>query len=203
MATLIGLKLNMSQIFLEDGTVVPMTYIVTKDVKVILKKTKEKDGYNAVVIGFGKVKKATKAETNKYKEAGFVPEYAVEVRVDSLDSYKIGDEVKPSIFELNDKLNITGHIKGKGFQGVVKRWGMAGGPRTHGQSDRERHGGSIGMRTTPGRVFKGKKMPGRMGNVKKTVKGLKIVMIDDKNGLIGVKGAVPGNKGSLVILKKK
>lgn len=201
MNTLIGLKLNMSQIFQEDGSVIPITYLNVKDVKVIGKKTTEKDGYSAVVIGFGKKKNTIKAEDGKYKALGFVPEFIIEAKLENEENYKIGDEVKPSVFELNEKLNVTGFTKGKGFAGVIKRWGFAGGPRTHGQSDRERHGGSLGMRTTPGRVFKGKKMGGRMGNVRKTIKGLKVVFIDESNGIIGVKGAVPGNQGSLVVLK--
>lgn len=203
MNTLIGLKLNMSQIFSDDGSVVPLTYIDVKDVKVVAKKILEKDGYKALVLGYGIKKNSTKAEINKFKVAGFVPQFVVEAKVDNLDEYQIGDFVKPSIFTLKQKVSVTGFTKGKGFQGVIKRWGFAGGPRTHGQSDRERHGGSLGMRTTPGRVFKGKKMGGRMGNDKKTVKGLQIMFIDETNGIVGVKGAVPGNKGALVILKSK
>ena len=201
MNTLIGLKLNMSQLFQDDGTVVPMTYLNVKDVKVVGKKSVEKDGYSALVLGFGKKKNTIKAEEGKFKTAGFVPEFVLEAQMEEPDQYNVGDTIKPTVFALNDKLNVTGFTKGKGFAGVIKRWGFAGGPRTHGQSDRERHGGSLGMRTTPGRVFKGKKMGGRMGNVKKTIKGLKVVFIDETNGVIGVKGAVPGNKGSLVVLK--
>ena len=201
MNTLIGLKLNMSQLFQDDGTVVPMTYLNVKDVKVVGKKSVEKDGYSALVLGFGKKKNTIKAEEGKFKTVGFVPEFVLEAQMEEPDQYNVGDTIKPTVFALNDKLNVTGFTKGKGFAGVIKRWGFAGGPRTHGQSDRERHGGSLGMRTTPGRVFKGKKMGGRMGNVKKTIKGLKVVFIDETNGVIGVKGAVPGNKGSLVVLK--
>jgi large subunit ribosomal protein L3 len=203
MNTLIGLKLNMSQIFAEDGTVVPLTYIDVNGVTVIGKRVMEKDGYDAVILGYGQTKSTTKADEGKYKELGYVPRYVVEVKCTDLDQYNIGDKVKPSLFVLNQKVNVTGYTKGKGFQGVIKRWGFAGGPRTHGQSDRERHPGSLGMRTTPGRVFKGKKMGGRMGNIKKTVKGLKIMLIDEEKGLLGVKGAVPGNQGSLVVLKSK
>ncbi len=159
MKTIIGLKKNMSQIFKEDGNVVPVTFVDVADIVVAHKKTVEKDGYSATVIGLGKKKNPSKAEVGKFKELGFVPMYAVEVELD--EELNIGDKVNVSMFETIKKVNVTGITKGKGFQGVVKRWGFKGGPRTHGQSDRQRHPGSIGMRTTPGRVFKGKKMAGR------------------------------------------
>ena len=200
MKTLIGLKQNMSQIFSEDGNVVPVTYIDVADVVVAHKKTQEKDGYEALVLGYGKKVKPTKAEIGKYKELGFVPETSVEVVIEGVE-LKIGDKIVPSILEGAKKVNVTGVRKGKGFQGVVKRWGFAGGKRTHGQSDRMRHPGSIGMRTTPGRVFKGHKMGGHMGDTVQTIKNLKLVSFSDETNLIAVKGAVPGNKGSLVIIK--
>ena len=200
MKTLIGVKQNMSQIFSEDGNVIPVTYIDVADVVVAHKKTQEKDGYNAIVLGHGKKSKPTKAEVGKYKELGFVPETSVEVVIDGVE-LNIGDKVTPSMLTGSTKVNVTGIRKGKGFQGVVKRWGFAGGKRTHGQSDRQRHPGSIGMRTTPGRVFKGHKMGGHMGDTIQTIKNLKLVSISDDTNLIAVKGAVPGNKGSLVIIK--
>jgi large subunit ribosomal protein L3 len=203
MNTLIGIKQNMSQIFTADGNLIPLTYVNVKGVKIVGKRVLAKDGYDALILGYGVKKSPIKAETEKYKELGFVPMFIVETKVPEVDNYKIGDDVLPSLFTLDEKVSATGMTKGKGFQGVIKRWGFAGGPRTHGQSDRERHPGSLGMRTTPGRVFKGHKMGGRMGNDRKTVKGLKVVVIDEQNGLIGLKGAVPGNKGSLVILKSK
>jgi large subunit ribosomal protein L3 len=200
MKTLIGLKQNMSQIFSEDGNVVPVTYIDVAGIVVAHKKIQEKDGYDAIVLGFGKKEKPTKSETGKYKELGFVPEVSIEVEIDGVE-LKIGDKVTPSLLEGCTKVNVTGTTKGKGFQGVMKRWGFKGGKRTHGQSDRMRHPGSIGMRTTPGRVFKGHKMGGHMGDVTQTIKNLKIVLLNDETSLIAVKGAVPGNKGSLVIIK--
>lgn len=201
MKTIIGLKKNMSQIFKEDGNVVPVTFVDVADIVVAHKKTVEKDGYSATVIGLGKKKNPSKAEVGKFKELGFVPMYAVEVKLD--EELNIGDKVNVSMFETIKKVNVTGITKGKGFQGVVKRWGFKGGPRTHGQSDRQRHPGSIGMRTTPGRVFKGKKMGGRMGGDTKTVKNLRVVEIDQEHGLIALKGAVPGNKDSLVIIESQ
>jgi len=200
MKTLIGLKQNMSQIFIEDGNVVPVTYIDVEGIIVVHKKTEEKDGYNAYVLGKGQKHNPTKAEIGKYKELGFVPKIAIEVVIDGLE-LNIGDKVTASIFEGSKKVDVTGITKGKGFQGVVKRWGFKGGKRTHGQSDRERHPGSIGMRTTPGRVFKGKKMGGHMGVDTKTVKNLKLVLLNNESNIIAVKGAVPGNTGSLVIIK--
>ena len=202
MKTLIGLKQNMSQVFTEDGNVVPVTYIDVTDIVVAHKKVLEKDGYNAFVLGFGKKAKPTKAEVGKYKELGFVPEVSVEVQFDGVE-LKIGDKVTPSMLEGSKKVDVTGTTKGKGFQGVVKRWGFKGGPRTHGQSDRQRHPGSIGMRTTPGRVFKGHKMGGHMGDDTQTIRNLKVILLNDESNLIAVKGAIPGNKGSLVIIKSK
>lgn len=201
MKTIIGLKKNMSQIFKEDGNVVPVTFVDVADIVVAHKKTVEKDGYSSTVIGLGKKKNPSKAEVGKFKELGYVPMYAVEVELD--EELNIGDKVNVSMFEQIKKVNVTGITKGKGFQGVVKRWGFKGGPRTHGQSDRMRHPGSIGMRTTPGRVFKGKKMGGRMGGDTKTVKNLRVVEIDQEHGLIALKGAVPGNKDSLVIIESQ
>lgn len=201
MKTIIGLKKNMSQIFKEDGNVVPVTFVDVADIVVAHKKTVEKDGYSATVIGLGKKKNPSKAEVGKFKELGFVPMYAVEVELE--EELNVGDKVNVSMFEAIKKVNVTGITKGKGFQGVVKRWGFKGGPRTHGQSDRQRHPGSIGMRTTPGRVFKGKKMGGRMGGDTKTVKNLRVVEIDQEHGLIALKGAVPGNKDSLVIIESQ
>lgn len=198
MKTIIGLKKNMSQIFQKDGNVIPVTFIDVADVVIAHKKTLEKDGYEAYVIAIGKKKNPSKAEIGKFKELGYVPEHAVEAELDL--ELKIGDKLSPEIFSEIKKVNITGITKGKGFQGVVKRWGFKGGPRTHGQSDRQRHPGSIGMRTTPGRVFKGKKMGGRMGGDAKTVKNLRLIEIDPANSLLAVKGAVPGNKNSLVIV---
>jgi large subunit ribosomal protein L3 len=200
MKTLIGIKKNMSQLFMKDGNIVPVTYIDVTDVVVAHKKTVEKDGYNAIVLGHGKKTKPTKAETGKYKQLGYVPAFVAEVEIDS-NELNIGDKVSASLLEGATKVNVSGTTKGKGFQGVVKRWGFAGGKRTHGQSDRMRHPGSIGMRTTPGRVFKGHKMGGHMGDVLQTVKNLKVVLVDDANGLIAVKGAVPGNQGAFVIIK--
>lgn len=190
----------MTQIFREDGRVIPVTIIDVSEVFIGAKKHKEKDGYDAVVLVKGKKKKITKPEAGKFKELGFVPQYAFEAK-NFQEEIEIGSEVKASMFKVDEVVNVTGVSKGKGFQGVVKRWGFHGGPKTHGQSDRHRAPGSIGSGTTPGRVYKGKRMGGRMGGIKKTIRNLQIVAVDEQNGFIAIKGAVPGNKGSIVMIK--
>jgi len=197
----IGTKKEMTQVYDSEGIVHPVTVVDTSDVKVVGMKTMERDGYNAIDLGKGKKKKSNKAETNKYKELGYVPKVAFEFRVKELDpAIKIGDDCVIEVEE-ESKLDITGWTKGKGFAGVIKRWGFSGGPKTHGQSDRHRSAGSIGSGTTPGRVYKGKKMAGRMGNKRQVVKNLKLVKTDNEAGLIFVKGAVPGAKSKYVLIK--
>lgn len=193
----------MTQLFKEDGTVVPVTIIDVNGVVVSGLKNQDKDGYNAILIGKGKKKNPTKAEVGKYAKLGYVPMYTCEVRVSDEDikSFEIGQEVTPNVFDAEQKVDITGVTKGKGFQGVVKKWGFAGGPKTHGQSDRHRAPGSIGSGTTPGRVYKGKKMAGQMGAVNQTTKNLRVISTDETNRLIAVKGAVPGPKGGVVYIK--
>ena len=200
MKAIIGEKKLMTQIFKDDGKVVPVTVIDVKEAFLIGKKTKEKDGYEALLIGIGKKKNPTKAETGKFKSLGFVPRVTMEARDCAIDLAD-GSKIDPGIFVADENVDVTGITKGKGFQGVVRRWGFHGGPKTHGQSDRQRAPGSIGQRMTPGRVYKGKKMAGRVGGAKLTVKNLKVVAVDSVNGLIAVKGAVPGNNGSIVMIR--
>jgi len=203
---IIGRKLGMTQEFLEDGQVVPLTVIKVGPCFVLQIKNKENDGYEAVKIAFGRskgryAKKPVLGEMKKAKKV-WAPALIVEVGGSGKD-LKIGDEVKVSdIFKKGDLAQVTGVSKGKGFAGVIKRWGFHGGPVTHGQSDRQRAPGSIGQRTTPGRVFKGKKMPGRMGNRKVTVRNLKIMGIDGEKNLLRIKGALPGARGGMVVIKK-
>ncbi len=195
----IGTKKEMTQIFADDGKVLPVTLVDVSNVVIAGIKTLEKDGYNAIVLGKDIKKKANKAETQKYKELGFVPKKVVEFRVESLDGLDltVGQKVEYEI-ETGNKINVIGISKGKGFAGVVKRWGFKGGPKTHGQSDRWRAPGSIGSGTTPGRVYKGKKMGGRMGGDRKTVENLLLVGKDDQ--YVYIKGAVPGSKESYVLI---
>lgn len=209
MKAIAGLKKEMTQIFDQQGEAVPCTIIDVSSAKVIGKRTVKKDGYSAVIIGVGEKKNANKAEKGKYKDFEFVPEKIFEARLkedgdgEAEKQYKVGKEVNITLFKVGDKVNVTGITKGKGFQGVVKRWRFKGGPRTHGQSDRERHPGSIGGGTDPGRVYKGKKMPGHMGNKVKTIRNLEVVKVDKENRLLCVKGAVPGGRNTMLKIVSK
>lgn len=197
----------MTSIYDDKGNYIPCTIIDTSGVKVVGLRTSEKDGYEAIILGIGQKKKPTKNEKRRFKNLKMVPEAVLEIRKEKLPEgkeCKIGDEVTLEDFSVNDTVNITAKTKGKGFQGVVKRWRFKGGPRTRGQSDRERHGGSIGAGTDPGRVFKGKKMPGHMGQITKTVLRLPVVKVDNESNILCVKGAVPGCRNEIVrIIKDK
>ena len=203
---IIGRKLRMTQEFLENGQVVPLTVVEAGPCFVLQIKSKENDGYEAVKIAFGqsKGKYAKKPVLGEMKKANKVWAPALIVEVSSSGkNLKIGVEIKINdIFRKGDLVQVTGVSKGKGFAGVIKRWGFHGGPATHGQSDRQRAPGSIGQRTTPGRVYKGKKMPGHMGNKRVTIRNLKVIKIDEAKNLLYVKGAVPGTRGGMVIIKK-
>lgn len=194
----------MSQTFVE-GTRVPVTLVKAGPCVVTYIKRVDSDGYWAVQLGFGekKIKNITKPLQGHLKAAKSAARFLREVRVDKEPDLKIGDVIKlTDIFKKGDVVAVTGVSKGKGFAGVVKRWKFAGGPKTHGQSDRWRAPGAIGQGTTPGRVRKGKKMPGRMGGDTIFVKNLIIVDVDDQKGEISVSGPVPGGPGSLLIIKK-
>lgn len=191
MKFIVGKKLQMSQIF-EGEEVIPITLIEAGPCVVTQIKTKEKDGYSAVVIGFEKKKenKIKKSENGKgYK-------YLKEFKPETVE-LKVGDEIDVSIFEKGDIVKVAGISKGKGFQGAVKRWGFHGLGRTHGIKHHHRTLGSVGA-TGPARVFLGKKMPGHMGAERVTVKNLKIAKVDKENNLIAIKGAIPGRKGTLI-----
>lgn len=206
MSVIVGQKREMTQIFDKGGRVVPCTIVDVSNTKVVALRTLKRDGYDAIILGFGKKKKPKKVEIGKYKKLKYVPQFVCEFRKERIDKekdYAIGDEVKAAAFNIGDKVDVTGVTKGKGFQGVVRRWGFKGGPRTHGQSDRERAPGSIGGGTDPGRVFKGKKMPGHMGMRTKTVLNLEVVKIDTKNDLLCIKGALPGWRNSYLKIRKK
>lgn len=200
----IGKKIEMTELFDKDsGNAVPVTLVDVSEVKVAGEKTKEKDGYVAILLGIGKKKKPTKSETRKYEKLGYVPKRVFEFKIeDGLGEIKVGQEWFPSLEE-GSLLDVGGLSKGKGFAGVVKRWGFKGGPKTHGQSDRWRHPGSIGAGTTPGRVFKGKKMGGRMGGENVTMKNLKLVKVMKEENILVVKGAVPGAKDGYLLIKAK
>lgn len=197
----------MSQTFVQ-GTRVPVTVVNAGPCVVTFIKKEEKDGYWAVQLGLGekKIKNTSKALQGHLKGAikdKKAPRFIKEIKVEKEPEYKVGDEVKVSdVLSVGDFVAVTGTSKGKGFAGVIKRWGFKGGPRTHGQSDRERAPGSIGQGTTPGRVRKGKKMPGRMGAETVTVKNLQIVEINEDENEIKLSGPVPGIPGGLLIIRK-
>lgn len=202
---ILGRKLGMTRIFNENNEVVPVTVVQAGPCKIVQVKTVETDGYNAVQLCFGKrktrnVTKPLMGHLKKYN-IDFYPEIIKEVRVDNPENIHSGDEVNVSIFTVDELVDVQGYTKGKGFAGVVKRWGFGGGPRTHGQSDRLRAPGSIGSQR-PQRVPKGRKMAGHLGNELVTVKNLQIVRIDPENNLLFIKGAIPGNKNSIVLIKK-
>ena len=200
--TILGKKLGMTQIY--EGTVqVPVTVIEAGPCPVLQVKTIEKDGYNAIQIGFGskKDKRASKAERNHAKSNGVAtPRTIREVRCDSESEYKSGDVLDVSKFEEGQKIDIIGKTKGRGFQGVVKRFNVKGGPASHGSMFHRRIG-SIGLCQWPGHVFKNQKMPGRMGGVQRTVQNLKIMKIDGEKNLILVKGGIPGPSGETVLVR--
>ena len=200
---LIGRKLGMTRVFNESGESVPVTVIKASPCFIMDRRTEERDGYTAYVMGFGekKEKRVGKPVLGLCKKAGVPPvEVIREFRVKDTSVFDIGEKVPVSVLQKGDRVNVVGWSKGKGFQGVVKRWGFRGGPGSHG-SRFHRTPGSAGAGTYPGRVLKGKKFPGRMGNDRVTVRNLEIVSLDEENGLIVVKGAVPGFKNGLVLIK--
>ena len=200
---IIGKKIGMTQIFDEKGNVVPVTVIEATPNVVAQVKTVETDGYNSIQLGYGEVKDKhiNKPEKGHFTKAGLAAKkHLREFRVEDVENYKVGDEVKADIFEAGEKIDVQGTTKGKGFQGVIKRHGQHRGPMGHG-SMYHRRPGSMGSTSTPGRVFKGKKLPGHMGVQKITIQNLEIIKVDmDKNVLL-VKGSVPGPKGAILKLK--
>ena len=203
MKTLIGKKVGMTQIFDETGKVIPVTVIEAGPCLVAQVKSIETDGYNAIQLGYGDVKesKLNKPEKGHFAKAKLaLKKHLREFRIDSIDGVNVGDEIKVDTFQVGDKIDVQGTSKGKGFQGVIKRHGQSRGPMGHG-SMYHRRPGSMGPTSTPGRVFKGKKLPGHMGRVTVTIQNLDVVRVDlDKNAIL-VKGSVPGAKGAILKLK--
>ena len=201
--TLIGKKVGMTQIFDEQGKVIPVTAIEAGPCTVVQVKTVETDGYNAIQLGFGDVKehKVIKPVKGHYTKVNLTPKkHLREFRVDSVEEVKVGDELKADTFTAGDKLDIQGTSKGKGFQGVIKRHGQSRGPMGHG-SMYHRRPGSMGSTSTPGRVFKGKRLPGHMGHVTVTIQNLEVVRVDLDKNVVLVKGSVPGANGAILKLK--
>ncbi len=198
---LIGRKLGMTQMYKEDGTMQALTAIEAGPCTVVQVKTTDKEGYSSVQLGFGDSKHINSAQKGHLKNLGQF-KHLREFRVDDIGTIEVGQKVDVSQFQDGDLVDVTGISKGKGFAGVVKRHHFAGGPKTHGQSDRHRAPGSIGATTTPGRVFKGMRMAGHMGDVRVTARNLKVAQIDPARNLLLVNGAVPGGKNGLLLIKK-
>lgn len=198
--SIIGKKLGMTQIFSDDGISEAVTAIEAGPCTVTQVKTTAKEGYNAVQVGFGEPKRS-KSRQRENKGLGQF-KYFREFREDDIEAINVEDKFDVSLFKVGDLVDITGTSKGKGFAGVVKRHHFAGGPKTHGQSDRHRAPGSIGAGTSPGRVFKGMRMAGHMGNSRVTLRHLEILEVDPARNLLLVKGAVPGAKNGLLIIRK-
>lgn len=200
MKMILGRKIGMTRVF-KDDTAIPVTVIKAGPCFVVQKKTFETDGYNAVQIGFEEAKKVNKPMEGVFKKAGVKPlKILKEFRVDDVENFEIGQEIKVDIFEEGDKVDITGWSKGRGYAGAMKRWGFRGGPKSHGAKF-HRELGSVGQHSEPARIFKGKKMPGQFGNERVTILNSEIVKIDVDNNLIAVKGGVPGARGGLVLIR--
>lgn len=210
---IIGTKINQSQIFDQTGNLVPVTNIKTGPLHVVCIKNVQKDGYSAIQLGLGerRAKTISQAQRGHLKKSGMEknpPRFLREIRLQTeseseMNKFQPGEEIKAgNILKPGDLVAVTGTTKGKGFQGGVKRHNFKGGPRTHGQSDRERAPGSIGQTTTPGRVYKGKRMAGRMGYTRVRIQNLEVMTVDDEHNLLTIKGLVPGARNGLLIINK-
>lgn len=200
---IIGKKIGMTQIFDENGKVVPVTVVEAGPCVVSQKKTVENDGYAAVQIGFGDLKahKVKKPMAGHFAKANVAPKRTLrEFRFDDIDAYNVGDLVKADAFAAGDKVDVTGTSKGKGYAGVIKRWNFQRLKETHGSGPVARHGGSIGSCSDPSRVYPGKKMAGHLGSERVTVQNLLVVKVDAENNLIAIKGAIPGPNGGTVVI---
>ncbi len=204
MQGILGKKIGMTRVFGEEGRQIPVTVIEVGPCVVVQRKTKGKDGYDALKVGFGakKASRASKPEAGQFKACGGVAQqFLHEFRVDEAEALKVGDPVTAAVLEGATHVDITGITKGKGFQGVMRRHGMAGGPVTHGGHSKRRIG-SIGCRSFPGRIHKGKRMPGHMGVVQVTTQNLKVAQLRTSDNLLLVCGSVPGPAGAMVVVRK-
>ena len=200
---IIGKKIGMTQIFDENGKVVPVTVVEAGPCVVSQKKTVENDGYAAVQIGFGDLKahKVKKPMAGHFAKANVAPKRTLrEFRFDDIDAYNVGDLVKADVFAAGDKVDVTGTSKGKGYAGVIKRWNFQRLKESHGSGPVARHGGSIGSCSDPSRVYPGKTMAGHLGRERVTVQNLQVVKVDAENNLIAIKGAIPGPNGGTVVI---
>ncbi len=206
MKGVIGQKVGMTQVFTEDGNLVPVTVIDTSSCTVVGKRTVEKDRYTAVTLGFGEVKerRLNKPQLGQFKKVGAAPrKHLKEFRVSAEEAagYTLGDAVTLDLFTKGLQVDVTGVTKGRGFQGVMKRWNFRGFGQTHGTHEYRRHPGAIGQRKTPGRVYPNKKMPGHYGVEQVTTQNLTVVDVDAEKGLLLVKGAVPGHADGILVIK--
>lgn len=199
---IIGKKIGTTQVFGQNGVADCITAVQAGPCTVTQVKTLENDGYESVQLGYESVRRANKPRQGHLQRAGQLFRYLREVSGDDLSEVEVGQEIDASLFEPGDKVDATGRSKGRGFAGGVKRHHFRGGPKTHGQSDRHRAPGSIGAGTTPGRVRKGLKMAGHMGNARVTVRNLEVVSVDPGRNLLLLKGAVPGARNSLLLIRK-
>lgn len=203
MKGILGKKIGMTQIFTEQGKVIPVTVVEAGPVVVTQVKTTENDGYNAVQVGFvdAKEKSLNKPQKGHLAAANTLKKHLKEFKIESIGDYTVGQEIKADVFTVGEMIDVTGISKGKGFQGPIKRHGQSRGPESHG-SRYHRRPGSMGGCSYPGRVFKNKKLAGHMGSVKVTVQNLEIVRVDAEKNFILVKGAIPGAKGSVITIKE-
>ena len=200
---ILGKKIGMTQIFAEDGRLIPVTVVEAGPCSVVQKKTVENDGYSAVQLGFGdkKEKNVNKPMKGHFAKAGVAPKrYLRELKLDNAEEMNVGDEIKVDVFEAGDVLDVTGTSKGHGYAGTVKRWGTHRGPMSHG-SHYHRGPGSLGACSSPSRVYKGKKLPGHYGVDRVTIQNLDLVKVDTERNLLLIRGSVPGPKGGLLIIK--
>lgn len=200
---IIGKKMGMTQIFDENGKVVPVTVVEAGPCTVVQKKTVESDGYVAVQLGYGDIsaKKVSKPAKGHFDKADVAPKRTLrEFRLDDISAMNVGDILKVDVFAVGDRIDVVGTSKGKGYAGAIKRWNQHRLRESHGTGPVARHAGSMGSCSTPSRVFKGKRLPGHLGAERVTIQNLKVVKVDAENNLIAIKGAIPGPKGSVVCI---
>ena len=200
---IIGKKMGMTQIFDENGKVVPVTVVEAVPCTVVQKKTVESDGYVAVQLGYGDIsaKKVSKPAKGHFDKADVAPKRTLrEFRLDDISAMNVGDILKADVFAVGDRIDVVGTSKGKGYAGAIKRWNQHRLRESHGTGPVARHAGSMGSCSTPSRVFKGKRLPGHLGAERVTIQNLKVVKVDAENNLIAIKGAIPGPKGSVVCI---
>ena len=202
MIGLLGKKVGMSQIFLANGNVVPVSLIEAGPCPIVQIREEKKEGYQAIQIGFGERKKISQPIAGHLKKAHLKSVVRLcEIRVKDLTKYKVGDKIDVSIFANGDKVSVTGLTKGRGFSGGMKKWGWAGGPASHGSMSHRRMG-SVSSGSSPGRIWKGKTMPGRYGNERVTIKNLKVVKVEKEKNILYLEGAVPGPRNGYLLIKK-